>query len=64
MPQKCNAIGPRGGKCSRNAERDPFTVTGYTLDFCARHNQMVLAGKPLYCGKCGGMVSADDLPND
>ena len=51
---KCAAIGPRGGLCSRQAERDPFTRPIFTLDFCARHNQMVRDGKVIQCTKCDG----------
>ena len=54
---KCSAIGQRGGKCRRNAQRDPFTVDGYTLDFCAAHNQQVRDGKSVHCAKCGGTVA-------
>jgi hypothetical protein len=63
MRQKCNAIGARGARCRRNAERDPFTVDGYTLDFCARHNQMVREGQEVVCTKCQVTVIADAEPS-
>jgi hypothetical protein len=63
MPQKCSAIGPRGGKCSRTAQRDTSTVDGYTLDFCARHNRMVREGQEVACTKCQVTVIADAEPS-
>tara|TARA_R100001086_G_scaffold43279_1_gene19126 strand:- start:814 stop:990 length:177 start_codon:yes stop_codon:yes gene_type:complete len=54
---KCSAIGQRGGKCRRNAQTDPFTVDGYTLDFCRTHNQMVRDGQSVHCAKCDGTVA-------
>jgi hypothetical protein len=46
---KCNAIGPRGGQCHRQAQ----TANGWVMDFCSRHNQMVRDGKVIQCRKCG-----------
>ena len=46
---KCNAIGPRGGQCHRQAH----TANGWVMDFCSRHNQMVRDGKVIQCRKCG-----------
>jgi len=49
MVDKCAQVGPRGGRCRRNAQM----VNGWPLDFCAAHNQMVRAGHILQCRKCG-----------
>jgi hypothetical protein len=47
---KCTAIGPRGGRCRRNAE-------DWTRDFCRTHNQQVRDGKSIHCAKCDGTVA-------
>jgi hypothetical protein len=54
MTQKCAQVGPRGGRCRRNAQM----VKDSTLDFCQPHNQMVRDGVKLDCARCGAMVTA------
>jgi hypothetical protein len=51
-PQGCAQVGPRGGRCRRLQE--------YALDFCAKHNQLVLDGKPQYCSKCNDVVDREE----
>ena len=53
MIDKCAQVGPRGGRCRRNAQM----VNGWPLDFCAAHNQMVRDGHTLQCRKCGTTAS-------
>ena len=45
----CAQVGPRGGKCRRQAERGPG---GWPLDFCALHNQQVRDGHTVWCSRC------------
>jgi hypothetical protein len=52
--EKCAAIGPRGGKCTTNAQRVDGLNLLYQADFCPRHNQMVRDGQVIWCAKCDG----------
>ncbi len=49
--EQCAQRGPRGGRC-RNRQR-------FDLDFCAKHTQMVLDGKPQFCVQCNEMVTKE-----
>ena len=53
MTQKCAQVGPRGGRCHRNAQ----VIMGLPLDFCQHHNQMVRDGIELYCSRCDSWVN-------
>ena len=53
MTQKCTQVGPRGGRCRRNAQ----VANGWPLDFCQPHNQMVQDGIKLFCSRCGGTAT-------
>ena len=54
MTQKCTQVGPRGGRCRRNAQ----VVNGWPLDFCQPHNQMVRDGIQLFCSRCGDTTAS------
>ena len=45
----CAQVGPRGGRCRRQAEKGPG---GRPLDFCALHNQQVRDGHTVWCSRC------------
>ena len=53
MTQKCTQVGPRGGRCRRNAQ----VVNGWPVDFCQPHNQMVQDGIQLFCSRCGDTIT-------
>ena len=55
MTQKCAQVGPRGGRCRRNAQ----VVNDWPLDFCQPHNQMVRDGIKLHCSRCDDSTAAD-----
>ena len=55
MTQKCAQVGPRGGRCRRNAQ----VVNDWPLDFCQPHNQMVQDGHWVTCSRCEVTVIAD-----
>jgi hypothetical protein len=58
MTQKCAQVGPRGGRCRRNAQVVKGLTIDSTLDFCQPHDQMVRDGVKLNCSRCGAMVTA------
>jgi hypothetical protein len=53
--QQCSRVDSKGHQCRHPSQ----VVGGWPLDFCKLHQNMVVAGSPQFCQRCGEVKSLD-----